>query len=130
MCWGRNAEGQFGDDTTLTWLGPRSVAGLSGIVDIGAGDTHTCAVTVDQRTWCWGANDQGQLGTGNTTASARPVPVVDYGDKFLTVDAGGSFTCGVVEGGEARCWGDGSFGRLGNAFTSNTSSPSQVVGVP
>ena len=37
------------------------------ILDIDAGQRHTCAILDNQDITCWGANSQGQLGTGNTS---------------------------------------------------------------
>ena len=46
QCWGRNIEGQLGDNTTTQRLVPTAVSGLtSGVTAIAAGRDHTCALT-------------------------------------------------------------------------------------
>jgi alpha-tubulin suppressor-like RCC1 family protein len=75
-CWGWNAFGQVGDNTTMTdRLSPVPVQGLSsGVQAITAGDEHSCALT-SAGAKCWGANGTGQLGNNSMADSAVPVPV-------------------------------------------------------
>lgn len=75
QCWGRNDDGQLGDGTTDTPLGPVDVCApgatppclaaagnvLTGVTDISAGYESTCAVS-DEDVLCWGDNEFGQLG--------------------------------------------------------------------
>jgi len=78
MCWGHNDEGQIGDGTIGgNKVLPTSVEGLPmGVVSMGAGAFHTCAVLEDTSLRCWGHNVYGELGDGNMpVASAEPVVV-------------------------------------------------------
>ena len=95
---------------------------------VSAGDAHTCAV-VDGRAKCWGEGGSGRL--GNNANSDVDTP---HGVSGLTsggaaqISAGETHACAVVDGG-ARCWGDGSFGRLGNrAISGSANTPQQVLG--
>jgi alpha-tubulin suppressor-like RCC1 family protein len=38
------------------------VPGLADVRSIGAGNSHTCAVTGNSSAYCWGQNTSGQLG--------------------------------------------------------------------
>ena len=59
-CWGRNSEGQLGDNSKTQRLTPVNVVGLSGgVVAVAAGDYHTCALT-----------RQGLSSVGATTSKA------------------------------------------------------------
>ncbi|HWO87918.1 MAG TPA: hypothetical protein VNL98_02080 [Gemmatimonadales bacterium] len=48
--------------------------------------------------------------------------------RFLSVAAGDGFTCAIASGGEAWCWGDGTFGQLGNGTTGVSAIPVRVAG--
>jgi hypothetical protein len=65
-CWGYNYYGQLGNATNNRTdtenPTPTVVAGLAGVTQLAAGDTHTCAVLADETVTCWGRNYFGQLG--------------------------------------------------------------------
>lgn len=73
-CWGLNGNGELGDGTTIQRTSPVLVAGGLAFVDVSAGASHTCGVTV-AGVYCWGSNLAGQLGTGTTTSSSVPIKV-------------------------------------------------------
>jgi alpha-tubulin suppressor-like RCC1 family protein len=79
-CWGMNYWGNLGIGSTDSNVHstPQTVAGLSGVQQIGAGDRHTCALLDDGTMRCWGDGFEGQLGDGQPTGqtiSAVPSPV-------------------------------------------------------
>ena len=72
--WGVNDSGQLGDGTVnANSLIPVQVVGLSNVVAIAAGGSHSLAIIGDGTVWTWGLNDQGQL--GNNTSQSTNVPV-------------------------------------------------------
>jgi alpha-tubulin suppressor-like RCC1 family protein len=78
VCWGGNNAGQLGNAAFPGGSNvPVSVQGLpSGVLDITAGELHTCAAT-DTAIYCWGSNANGQLGTGSQNGSGTPVLVMN-----------------------------------------------------
>jgi alpha-tubulin suppressor-like RCC1 family protein len=79
-CWGRDAEGELGDGTTVNSAVPVDAAGLaSGEVAVTAGGFHSCARTSAGTVRCWGDNGNGQLGAEAITNSAVPIRVVGLG---------------------------------------------------
>jgi alpha-tubulin suppressor-like RCC1 family protein len=129
-CWGANTDGQLGDGTTTVRLTPRGVAGLaSGVRAVTAGGEHTCAVTTGGSVKCWGNNNSFQLSDGTLLDRSSPVDVLGLGSGVLAVTAGGQHTCAVTSGGAVFCWGNNSYGQLGDGTTGNQSTPVDVVGL-
>ncbi len=121
-CWGFNASGQlgYGDKT------PRQAPPLNA-VNLGAGRTakaitvgaaHVCALLDNDTVKCWGANDRGQLGYGETTGRDAPDATainVGTGRTVKAIATGfGRHTCAILDDNTLRCWGENSFGQLGN----------------
>ncbi|MHB8879584.1 MAG: RCC1 domain-containing protein, partial [Myxococcaceae bacterium] len=79
-CWGYGPNGQIGDGTGANRLTPVDVVGLtSGVVAIGLGQLHSCALTVGGGAKCWGRNYYGELGDGTSGGqSLTPVDVVSF----------------------------------------------------
>jgi alpha-tubulin suppressor-like RCC1 family protein len=121
-CWGNNAYGQLGDNSTTSQNAPVQVAGGLTFASIDAGAAHTCAVTSAGEAHCWGRNNRGQLGDGTTTDSHVPVAVT--GSLTFQLIAAGGFsighTCALTELGAIYCWGDNERGQLGNGTSDTT----------
>lgn len=136
VCFGNNGSGQLGNGTTTNSAIPVLVASAFTFATVSAGDTHACGLSPYGIAFCWGNNSSEQLGNGTTINSATPVPVAGSLD-FDMVSAGGSHTCGVASyrdgpnsGGAAYCWGDNTYGQLGNSWTTSSSVPVNVAGSP
>ncbi len=117
-CWGAGGSGQLGNGLTADIAVPISRdTGITTAIDVSAGEAHTCAVKTDNTVWCWGNNASGQLGDG-TQNNTRLSPVQVSGiNNAIAVSAGGNHTCALLTGGTVWCWGDNSFGQLGNSST-------------
>ena len=101
------------------------------VTDITAGYGHTCALIADGTVTCWGYNSDGELGGGDT--SNRNVPVAVAGgahtNKTVTqITAGTYHTCALISDGTATCWGDNSYGQLGNGSNTDSNVPVAVTG--
>jgi alpha-tubulin suppressor-like RCC1 family protein/uncharacterized protein YjdB len=138
-CWGLNNRGQLGDGTTTSSSVPVAVAGGRTFQQIVAGGFtgpgvptfgYTCALTSSGEAYCWGDNERGQLGAGATDLTAHPLPApVSEGLTFAGLSAGlGRHSCGLTGGGSAYCWGENTFGALGNGSMSDSPVPVPVSG--
>src|SRR6202000_2603381 len=75
LCWGDNAFGGLGNNTTTNSSVPVGVFGLtSGVTSVTAGTRASFALTATGP-MAWGSNLEGQLGTGTMPDSSVPVPV-------------------------------------------------------
>jgi len=142
-CWGANNYGQLGinvsstrphpvpkDDTTNE-MGDKLLALNLGIdtdglprkiIQLAAGDYHTCALTEIGNIVCWGDNRHGQLGIGTQnnvavadgqmglTLSSTKLPT---GATAYKITAGGHSTCAVLKNNDVTCWGDNTISQLG-----------------
>ena len=116
LCWGDNGNGQLGNGvTTGKFPSPGAVVGISKVVAVTAGFSHSCAVLANGDTRCWGLNDGGQLGTGvGGSTLQRSGSQLTVSGPALLLDAGGHHTCAGTPTGIVNCWGSGSFGQLGD----------------
>lgn len=81
-CWGANGAGRLGDGTTATRITPVDVKDLAtGVSAISAGDSHTCALTIQGHIKCWGASSYGQLGIN---PGWTPGDVIGFGPGVRT----------------------------------------------
>ncbi len=96
-----------------------------------------CGITTDGRAFCWGANRRGALGAdGPDTCqfssgdpfpcALSPVPV-DTDARFVDIDIGGGFVCGLTDELEVLCWGQNDKGQLGDRTTVDRQEPRPVV---
>lgn len=118
-CWGWDNYGQVGDGGANTGSAtPVDVVGLSGIVQMELGDSHTCAVTNTGGLKCWGWDGNGQLGDGGAnTNQGLPVDVQGLTSNVSAVSAGQYHTCAIMTNGNTKCWGHDGQGQLGNGGT-------------
>jgi RHS repeat-associated protein len=93
------------------------------------GSLHTCALTTSGGVQCWGDNSHGQLGDGTTTDSTTPVDVIGLSSGVSAIATGGYYTCALLTDGTVECWGDNSYGQLGNNSTTDSSTPVTVSGL-
>lgn len=129
-CWGDNRYGQLGDGSQVNSITPVQVSGmLGGVIQIAAGQYHTCAVLSGGAVKCWGSNRRGQLGNDQVKPSALPVQVQGLEKGVIHVAAGAAHTCAVIEGGGVKCWGYNTTGQLGDGSLSDRLVPSDVAGI-
>ena len=129
--WGNNYLGQLGEGAG--YLGtnqPVQVIGLSGVIAIDTGYSHSLALKSDETLWAWGNNSSGQLGDGNggfSTCSAVPVQVIGlYG--VIAFDAS-AHCLAAKSDGTLWAWGNNDCFQLGDGTTTDRTTPVQVSGI-
>ncbi len=140
--WGRNTNGQLGNNSTtnsptpVQVLGPNGVGTLTGITALAGGGAHSLARRNDGTLWAWGGNGEGQLGNNSTTDSLTPVEVLGPGGAgFLTsvttIAAGNDHSMAIRSGTPTTlwAWGRAGEGQLGNGCTLGATCTSQLTPV-
>lgn len=117
-CVGDNSYGQCGVQSS-----PNPVLDVAVLVDMGgraavrisSGQSHTCAVFVDNTAVCWGSNQYGQQGMGDTKTRAVPgTGAIDTQSRpVASVEAGGLHTCLLFADSTSTCFGSNSYGQVG-----------------
>jgi alpha-tubulin suppressor-like RCC1 family protein len=130
-CWGDNAHGKLGDNSTTESHTPVDVLGLSsGVVAIAVGYEHACALTAAGGIKCWGQNEHGALGDDSFTDRHVPVDVSGLTSGVAAIASRGNFTCAVTTAGGVKCWGYNHYGNLGNGSSGgDIASPVDVSGL-
>lgn len=116
--------------TMITLHGDFAVQNFK-VVQIGAGEHHICALGSNGQVYCWGPNFAGQLGDGSTNQSDVPVAVdtsgVLAGKTLVKIGVGSEHVCALDSVGEVYCWGDNTYGQLGNGSSvAYSSTPVKV----
>lgn len=89
---------------------------------VALGGDHGCAILDNGALKCWGSNAAGELGLGD--GRDRGLDLNDMGDNLPAVDlgtgrtatlivAGELHTCALLDDSSVKCWGDNSWGQLG-----------------
>jgi len=131
-CWGEGSSGRLGQGSTSDLgdgagemgddLDPVDLGTGRTATAISAGDKHTCALLDNGNVKCWGEGSSGRLGQGSTSdlgdgagEMGDNLDPVDLGTgrTATAISAGEKYTCALLDNGNVKCWGEGSFGRLG-----------------
>ncbi|KAK3119013.1 hypothetical protein QOZ80_9BG0712360 [Eleusine coracana subsp. coracana] len=120
---GLNDFGQLGIGSSVTHtLEPVEILGIQEkVVEIAAGNHHSCAVSEDGNLFIWGRNSSGQLGLGKSAGKLVSTPTkVDYlADCRIKMAALGSeHSIAVTDEGKVLSWGAAGAGRLGHGHKS------------
>jgi alpha-tubulin suppressor-like RCC1 family protein len=132
-CWGLNASGQVGDQSTDQRASPTATAVVSGAIDLSTSGHSSCAAS-NSTVWCWGDHSWGQLGVASPTPgtgvySSLPLPVPGISSP-VDISVGVHHACVVHNAGEIDCWGRNHRGQLGTQQASaDREGPQQVLSV-
>ena len=108
-------------------------SGLPAASPIAAGGDDTCALASAGGVKCWGDNSYGQLGDGTGNSSYIPVGVSGLASGVNALSTGDYLVfCVITSAGGVKCWGDNSYGELGDGtsvYGSYSEIPVNVSGL-
>ncbi|RYZ50131.1 MAG: RCC1 repeat-containing protein, partial [Proteobacteria bacterium] len=109
---------------------PTLVPGLSGIIGVATGASHSCAVlATGSGVKCWGMNNYYQMGDGSTTDRLSPVDVGSL-TSVASIKGGGNHTCALISpANTVKCWGRNNVGQLGDTTTTTRTAAVAVSGL-
>ena len=137
-CWGYNFNGQLGQgNTNNLGDGPGEMGDSLSVINLGtnltvvqvtAGNGHTCALLSNSLIKCWGSGSRGKLGQGNLDnlgdnpgEMGDSLPVINLGTSrtAIQISAGANHNCAILDNGLIKCWGYNFFGQLGAGNNTN-----------
>lgn len=123
-CWGNNTYGRFIPGGGGPYSSPTLISGVTSVVAVSAGYTATCVTTTDGRVLC-----AGRL-AGNAMFSyslwTEISGIVNAGNSL---SVGLDHACAVTSSGGVKCWGDNTYGQLGNGSFGISASAVEAVGL-
>lgn len=129
--WGRNWNGQLGDNTAGSTNSSKSspvlVVGNHSFIKVAAGKSYSSALKSNGEIWSWGMNNSGWLGDNTDVDKSSPV-LVAGNHSFIDVSREWTSTYALKSNGQIWSWGNGINGELGNNTTTGALSPVLVVG--
>ncbi len=133
VCWGSDQAGQLGDNGDEDRSLPTPIKPPQLPAAISAGALHSCAIDQTARLWCWGRGSSGQLGPDHLVDTPFPTEVAlpSGAAQATAVASGGAHSCVLVSpddglGGEIFCFGDNSYGQLGDGTLTSRPAPALV----
>jgi hypothetical protein len=128
--WGATGCAVASDGSVKCWgsdLISIPVTGALPAMEVGTGLDHNCSINSDESVSCWGSNGSGQLGNG-TNKDSEAATLVKNLTKARVLAVGAHHTC-ILSGTSniAMCWGENTYGQLGNNTTTNSNMPVLVI---
>lgn len=129
VVWGRNLDGQLGDDTTIDSSVPvQTVDQAYNWVSPDGGSFFSVGTKIDGTLWLWGRNSNGYIGDYTIESKSSPVQTISLGNDWAQASGGESASAGIKSDGSLWIWGDAIYGQLGNGtFSPSVSSPIQTI---
>ena len=97
---------------------------------VSSGYSYTCAILQKKTLYCWRSSEYSPSVYGKYSFDEGTAGMTNIGDSSLWVDVstGGRHTCGINVDGSILCWGDNTYGQIGNGSTAQVKSPVMVGG--
>jgi alpha-tubulin suppressor-like RCC1 family protein len=126
--WGRNENGQIGDNTFASRSTPRQeFTSSTNWKQVAAGFTHTKGIKTDGTLWSWGLNNYGQIGDNTTSSRSTPRQEITSSTNWKQLRCGNNYTTALKTNGTLWSWGYNYAGNMADNTTSSRSTPRQEI---
>jgi uncharacterized delta-60 repeat protein len=127
--WGVNDSGQAGATACSTPCPvPSQVAGLSGVVSVAGGNSHSLALKANGTVWGWGSPGFGVLGGASCSSPCPPVQVPSL--SGITAIASGQYhALALRSDNQVVGWGLNGYGAVGPTTCQQNCVPTDVTGL-
>ncbi|MDP2426236.1 MAG: InlB B-repeat-containing protein, partial [bacterium] len=132
--WGRNHNGQLGNNSTTNRLLPTEVSSSfpvgEKVIKLSVGYYHSSAITETNKVFIWGNNEYGQIGDSSISDKLIPNNITSRfpsGEKVVSVSLGDGNSSALTESGKLYIWGLNFYGQLGDSTTTNKHIPTLLT---
>eukprot|EP00971_Amphidinium_carterae_P248365 4930741-Amphidinium_carterae.1 len=143
VCWGTNSGYCYGD-TAARGAFPGTMGNTLPLMDLGTGESaaavyggefHSCAWLSNGKVKCWGSGER--TGYEDTTERGSSpgflgnnLPYVSLGgdDTVALLAVGRYHSCALLDGIGVKCWGDNTYGELGQGDSDVRGTTASTMG--
>lgn len=131
FCWGYGLDGQLGNGTNQSSNLPVRVkmpypgSSFSKLI---ASSSTFCALDKKGGIYCWGYGLNGEIGSGKFASESTPVQagIITFSD--LITSSSNTFCAVATVTNDLYCWGNGTYGEIGNGQIGNANKPTKISG--
>lgn len=127
--WGRNSNGQLGNNSTANANSPVQVsfATPANVIAVAAGEGSSYALRSDNTVWCWGDGGAGQMGNGTASDSYVPTMALIATPNIVEIAAGARHVLARRSNQTLVGWGSNAQGALATSAVSASTLPIAIA---
>ena len=124
-CWGKNANGQVGNDSTTNVKSPVKITAAN-FVNIIPTNENTVAIDDEGNLWAWGIGSSWVNGSTSQFNLPNMITAFTVQLKHLYSGPLSKVICGIDSSEDTYCWGSNNYTQFGNNSTVNSTRPIRV----
>lgn len=110
----------------------RIIQTKSNIIKLALGDSHSVALSKNNRLFVWGSNARGQLGDNSNTDRRFPIDITDIfpfinDEKIIKISSGGWHTALLTSYNQLYIWGFNQYRQLATGTKVDSSGPINIT---
>jgi len=125
-CWGDGDWRRLGNNSPTSVSSPTVISGISNVMSMGMGDSHSCAVKQDGTVWCAGGYGGSNIISPSGSGTYAKIPGAS---NAVAVTVGTNHACYLKLDRSVWCWGSNGDGQLGDGTTTARFVPVKVKGL-